>query len=51
MVTATVTGMTSPATSDDDQSRRKRNRMMQASTRPMKIASRTLDMLSRTSWD
>ncbi len=37
-----------PATSELDQSRRKRNRMMHASTSPMKIASRTLAMDSRT---
>ena len=42
MVTATVTGITRPAISDDVQSRRKRNRMTQARIRPMKIASRTL---------
>ncbi len=41
-VTATVTGMTRPAISEERQSRRKRKRMMQASTRPMRMASRTL---------
>ena len=51
IVTATVTGMTRPAISDEVQSRRKRNRMMQARMSPMKMASRTLEMLSRTSCD
>src|ERR1019366_7349100 len=51
MVTAMVTGMTRPATSDDVQSRRKRNRMMQARISPMKMASRTLEIESRTSCD
>ena len=51
IVTATVTGITRPATSELDQSRRKRKRIMQASTSPMKMASRTLAMDSRTSSD
>ena len=51
IVTAMVTGITRPAISDEVQSRRKRKRMMQASTRPMKMASRTLEMESRTSCD
>ena len=44
MVTATVTGMTRPATSEMVQSRRKRKRTMQARMRPMRMASRTLAM-------
>ena len=51
MVTAMVTGITSPAISEEVQSRRNRNRMMQARMRPMKIASRTLEIESRTSCD
>ena len=51
MVTAIVTGITRPAMSDEVQSRRKKKRITQARTRPMKMASRTLEMASRTSCD
>ena len=37
--------------SEEVQSRRKRKRMMQARMSPMKMASRTLEMESRTSCD
>ena len=50
-VTAMVTGMTRPATSEEDQSRRKRTMMMQARMSPMRMASRTLAMVSRTKSD
>ena len=47
-VTAIVAGITSPATSDVPQSRKNRTRMMEASTSPIRIASRTLLMESLT---
>ena len=52
--TAPIVGhdfMTRPAISEEVQSRRKRKRMMQAKMSPIKMASRTLVMLSRTSCD
>ena len=42
------TGITSPAISEERQSCRKTNRMTQASPNPIRIASRTFRMLSRT---
>ena len=41
-VTAIVAGITRPATSEVPQSRRNSTRMMDASTSPIRIASRTL---------
>ena len=50
-VTASVAGMTRPATSDVPQSRRNSTMISDASTRPMRIASRTLVIESLTSSD
>ncbi len=47
-VTAIVAGITRPATSEVPQSRRNRTSMITASTRPIRIASRTLLMESLT---
>ena len=46
-----VTGITRPATTDVPQSRRKRTRIVAASTSPMTMASRTLEMESLTRSD
>ncbi len=50
-VIAIVAGITSPATSELPQSRRNSTRMMAARTSPIRMASRTLLMDSRTSSD
>ena len=47
-VTSTVTGITRPATSEVPQSRRNSTMMIDASTSPIRIASRTLRIDSRT---
>ena len=51
-VTASVAGMTSPATSEVPQSRRNSTMMSEASTRPRMTASRTLliESLTRSDW-
>ena len=46
-----VAGITRPATMELPQSRRNKTRMMAAKTSPIRIASRTLAMESRTSSD
>ncbi len=50
-VIAMVAGITRPATSELPQSRRNKTRMIAARINPIKMASRTLAIESRTSVD